>query len=60
MTGAGKALIVTANWAAAAEQPVAAIDSVTSTVPEAPVPHVTVMDAVPAPADMVPPETVHA
>ena len=60
MTGVGKALTVTATWAAATEQPVAVIFSVTSTVPEVPVPHVTVMDAVPVPAEMDPPATFQA
>ena len=53
----GKAFIVTAFCVAAAEQPVAVIVSVTSTVPAPAAPHVTVIEFVPEPAVIVPPAT---
>ena len=52
----GNAFTVTAFCAAAAEQVVAVIVSVTSTAPDAP--QVTVIELVPAPAVIEPPTTV--
>ena len=59
MEGVGAALIVTDKVVAAAEQVVAVMVSVTFTVPELPEPQVTVIELVPAPAVMDPPETDH-
>ena len=53
--GVGNGLIVTGYCAVVTAHEVASMVSVTETVPDAPVPQVTVMELVPDPAVIVPP-----
>jgi hypothetical protein len=55
MSGVGNGLIVTGYCAVVTAQVVAVIVSVTCTHPAKPVPHVTVMELVPAPKVIEPP-----
>ena len=55
----GKVLLIVTGCEVPAEQVVAVIVSITATVPELPVPHVTVIWCVFCPAVMLPPVTVH-